>query len=344
MVAASNACRARHEVPRPRGDAADFVAAVRRAIGDGGYDIVFGGADDWMAALAAARDELPTAVASPSRATVDAALDKLGLTRRAAAVGLASPVTVLATADTVASWTGPVVVKCRSHWFAGVRRGHRIEARRFDDVGAALHRIRTIRAAGFEAVLQQPIDGQLGALVGLFHDGRLRGRVQQIAPRLWPTPSGVSSRALTVPVDEVLARRCEDLLAGLGWTGLVELQFLLDDDGRPHLIDLNGRFYGSMALAIAAGPNLPDAWARQVVGAPLPPLPDARPGVRYVWTAGDLRRAVTERRGGLVGDVLSTVRWRHGAATSIWERTDPGPLLDLIVSKCRRVTPRGDDR
>lgn len=120
------------------------------------------------------------------------------------------------------------------------------------------------------------------ALIGLFVEGRLRSRVQQETSGTWPTPSGVSCRAQTVEVDEDLAARATALLTALGWSGLVELQYLRDDDGRRWLIDLNGRFYGSMALANAAGANLADAWARSALGRPLPSLPDGRPGVRFL--------------------------------------------------------------
>jgi hypothetical protein len=121
--------------------------------------------------------------------------------------------------------------------------------------------------------------------------------------------------------------------------GLVELQYLRDDDGRRWLIDLNGRFYGSMALANAAGANLADAWARSALGRPLPSLPDGRPGVRFLWTAGDLRRAVVERRGGLVADVVSTLRELPRSRTSVWDPSDVGPTLDLATSRLRQPAP-----
>jgi predicted ATP-grasp superfamily ATP-dependent carboligase len=343
MVTASRWCRRTHLVPRPRGDAEAFVAGVRRAVEEGGYDVVFGGSDDWVAALATYRDQIPAQVAHPAADTVAAALDKLELTRRAAAVGLAAPRTQVATVEALARWEGPVVVKCRAHWHPGQRHQYRIEARRYPDAAAATDRVDLVRAAGFEPVLQDPVDGHLSALIGLFHDGRLLGRVQQETSRLWPTPSGVSSRAETVPVDEQLATRAVALLTDLGWSGLVELQFLTDAGGEPHLIDLNGRFYGSMALANAAGPNLPDAWARQVLGRPLPHLEDGRPGVRFLWTAGDLRRAFAERRGGLLTDVGSTLRRMPGATTSVWERGDLGPTRHLVASRLHRAVQESSE-
>ncbi len=338
MVTASRWCAARHVVPRPRGDGAAFVDGVRAAIADGGYSLVFGGADDWVAALATYRESIPAVVAHPPAETVATALDKYELTRRAAKAGFSVPETELASPDVLAAWRGPIVVKCRSHWHPGQQRLHRIDTRRYPDAQAAADRLRLLCEAGFEPMLQRPVDGELGALIGLFHDGRLLGRVQQRTFALWPTPSGVSTRAQTVPVDEVLAERAVTLLDDLGWSGLVELQFLTDADGAVHLIDLDGRFYGSMALACAAGPNLPDAWARQALGLPLGALADGRPGVRFLWAPGDLRRSFVERRGGLAADVAGMLRWGRGAATSVWDRGDARPVLHLAASRLRPAT------
>lgn len=338
MVGASRSCRRVHAVPRPRADARDFVAAVRAAVAEGGYDVVFGGGDDWMAALATYADAIPAAVAHPPAEVVMAALDKLGLAGRAAAAGLAAPRTEPATAASLAAWRGPVVVKSRAHWTPGQPHGLRIEARRYADASHAAARVRLLAEAGFEAVLQEPVDGGLEALIGLVSEGRLTGRVQQRAMALWPTPSGVTCRAETVPVDESLAAGAERLLAGLGWSGLVQLQFLRDADGVAHLIDLNGRFFGSMALALRAGANLPDLWARRTLGESVPAPSDAETGVRFVWTAGDLRRAHAERRAGLVADVASVLRWLPGSVTSVWDPRDPGPTFSLVRDRLRPRT------
>lgn len=335
MVARSRWCRAHHRIPRPRGDASDFVDAVSRAVRDGHYDVVFGAGDDWVAALATYRGDIPAVVAHPPRATVAAVLDKIELARRAAEAGIPAPRGVVADARSLADWDGPVVVKARSHWFDGQSHLHRIEATRHEDPAGAAAAVARLDDAGFEAVLQEPVSGPLSALVGLFHDGRLVGRVQQRARGTWPSPAGVSSSAETVPVDEDLVARVNVLLKDLAWSGMAELQFLTPADGRPRLIDLNARFYGSMALANAAGPNLPDAWARQALGMPVGTLPDGVSGQRYTWLAGDLRRALTERRGGRLRDVVSSVAWAGRATESVISVRDPGPTLSLVADRVR---------
>ena len=340
MLAASRSVSRHHQVPRPREDGRAFVEGLSRAVARGRPDLVVGGGDDWAAALATYAPALGVPTAHPPAAVVLAGLDKRRLAEEAVAVGLATPRTVVASDRELDAWCGEVVVKPRAHWEPGRRVERRTEARRLPGAEAARRHVAELAGLGVEALLQEPVDGRLGALSGLVHDGRLVGRVQQVADALWPTPSGVSARARTVDVDADLAARCDRLLDRLGWTGLVELQFLVDGAGTWHLVDLNGRLYGSLALAVAAGADLPVAWVRQALGEDLPPLPDAREGVTYVWEAGDLRRAVWERRGGLTQDLRATARaWHRAEARSLWDRDDPGPAVHLVTGRLTRRRP-----
>lgn len=336
ILGSSRACDVTYSVPRPRHDGTLFIEGVSRAASAGRFDIVFGGGDDWMAALAAYRSQIPIPVAHPQYDVVETVLDKIRLSHHAEKAGLASPRTEVASDDAVAAWSGPVVVKCKEHWAPDQTRSLRIEAKLFADAASAATQVARIRAAGAEPILQAPVHGRLEALIGVFHDGRLQGRTQQAADRLWPTPSGASARARTVPVNEHLVRKVESMLGELGWYGLVELQFLTGDDGVFHLIDFNGRFYGSLALAESAAPGLVRAWAENVLGRGPRNLEDARTGVRYSWAAGDLRRARVERRGGLLRDVLGTLRWAARAQHSIWDPQDIRPSLALALERFRR--------
>lgn len=339
MPGSSRESSAHHFVPKPRGDDSAFLRGVQTAVDEGSYDIVFGGGDDWMAALSAYKNRIPAVVAHPDKRAVDSGLDKVVLAETAEAVGLAAPYTVSATPEELSAWHGPVVVKCRAHWSQGQTRPHRIDARLFPDTSSARTQVDRILAAGAQPILQRPVNGGLSALIGIFHEGRLRARVQQVSPRLFPTPYGASSRAVTVPVDEDLVARSEKLLGNLGWSGLVELQFLAGDDGTAHLTDLNGRFYGSMALAEKARPGLVDAWARTELGEAFPELSDGRAGVRYSWFAGDLRRAVRERRGGFASDLLDSLRWGLRARHSVWDPRDPAPAGYLVTQRLQSLAP-----
>lgn len=333
LAGASDAVHALHPVPRPSGEQGAFLRGLGAALAEGRYDVVVGSGDDWMAALAHHRERLTATVAHPAAAVVAAGMDKLTLHRMAQDAGLATPATRTLAPEPWQEVALPVVVKNRRHWTPHHDRRHRIETA-VCSTSAELERHLLAFASEYdEPVLQEPVDGVLSALIGVVHEGRLTGRVQQVSPCVFPTPSGASARARTVPVDPVLAERCELLLGRLGWSGLVELQFLVGRDGVHRLIDLNGRFFGSLALAEAARPGLVDAGLRAGAGMPVPELADGRPGMRYQWLPGDLRRAVQERRGGVVADVFGSLRWGLGARHSVADPRDPGPVLRLLAGR-----------
>lgn len=305
-----------HRVPAPERGEEAFAEATERAVAEGGYDVAFGADDIEMLALSAMRDRLPCLVPYAPHDSVLSAVDKLELTRAAERVGLGAPRTLGATESAVAETDLPVVVKSRLHWTPGSSAAVRHLLVSFcDDRDEVAARVAEIADAGGEAILQQPIDGELMALSTII-DGEGDAVAWSQQRTLRPSLRRTSARAETVPLDTVLAERVRALLADLGWFGLANLQFMRPPGGEPHLIDLNGRFYGSIELAIAAGVNLPVLWAELALGrAPTSPVL-ARPGVGFQRLPTDLRRARVERRNGLVRDVLDTIAYAPRAAQS----------------------------
>jgi predicted ATP-grasp superfamily ATP-dependent carboligase len=335
LAAASRRVAAFHAVPVPEAGEEAFVAAVRRAIEAGGYEVVFGSSDVDVLALSRARDRIGAAVPYPEDAALRRALDKLELTRAAERAGLAVPRTAEGGDEELPL---PVVVKERVHGdlVAGGSAATMV-AEVIADRGAVRDRVADIRAHGGKAIVQEVVTGRLVALsVVCDHDHRIIARIQQEALRTWPGDVGSSARARTVAIDEALAEGVQRLLLDLGWFGLAQLQLLAPPGGCPRLIDLNGRFYGSLALAVAAGVNLPALWARLATGREVPARTEAAVGMRYQWLEADLRQARQDRRGGSVrADALDCLRWSMGAQHSIWSLTDPRPAARAALALVR---------
>ncbi len=190
-------------------------------------------------------------------------------------------------------------------------------------------------AGARDVVFQRVVQGDLLAVVTLTGpDGQLLYAGAQRASAVYPEPFGVSVRARTVPLPGALASQVAALLRELGWWGIAELQFVQDADGRAQLIDLNGRFFGSLALTTAAGPDLPSAWVKVATGQQ-PVLGGAETGVRYQWLEGDLRRALAAPSPlPAVGAALTQAL---GATHSLWSRDDPGPALAFAALLARRA-------
>jgi predicted ATP-grasp superfamily ATP-dependent carboligase len=287
--------------------------------------LIFPVGDAELLTLSAARDELDTYLPYADHAAVLTAFDKLESSKRAKAVGLHVPA-VAASTEELSDLEFPVVVKERLHG-AG-ESDFSIPPQPVVVAGspeAAAAQMSEISRSGGRALAQTFIGGDLLAVICLLGPkGERLAVMQQRALRTFPPGAGVSTRARTERVDDELADKVVALLRDIGWFGLAELQFVAPPGGDPHLIDLNGRFYGSLALAVAAGADVASTWSEAAAGGE-PETVEAAVGRRYQWLEGDLRRAVTERRGGLIADVLSCLFFAAGARHSIWDLRDPLP-------------------
>jgi predicted ATP-grasp superfamily ATP-dependent carboligase len=342
LAAASRWVRHGHRIPSPEADLDAFVETTDAVIARSGYQLVFGADDASVLALSYAREAISARVPYAPHDVILRSLDKVELCRMAEQSGFRVPSTVVATDDAIKRWDGPAVVKPRLHWRSDRRdSGPRLEAVIVSSRGQAARRAAEIRAAGGEPLLQRVVRGRLSAFAAVVdHDGLLVAGVGQETERMWPLPTGISVRARTIPLDPELAKRVTALLQDLGWFGLAQVQFLIGDGGEPWLIDFNGRPYGSLALATAAGPNLMAIWASLTVERPVGNLPEATEGVRYQWLEGDLRRAWMQRQGGLIRDVWGCFRYAPGAVHSISRLDDPLPSVRYAAHLAVRAGKR----
>jgi len=279
--------------------------------------VVFGAGDGEVLALSGARDDLGAVFPYAPHEDLVRAFDKVALGEAARRAGLAVP-------KPATPADAPVIVKPRRTTLRAREGGPlRLHAEPAQTPEEATARVAFLESVGAEPLVQGYVEGDLVAYVAVTdRKSRVVAAVQQRADTVWPRRSGGSVRAETVPLDAALAERVAALLADLNWFGIAQVQFQAPPDGEPVLIDLNGRFYGSMALALAAGLNLPAIWAALAVDRPGPSVERARVGVRYHWLESDLRRSLAEGRG--LGSTLRyAVRSRHG----LWDARDPGPAV-----------------
>lgn len=284
-----------------------------------GADVVFAGDDEHLLSLSQLRSQLEGVLFPyPKHDVVLQALDKLQLYPLASASGL----TVPEYRTDPPPGAGDGWIAKHTLYLPGRAHDYHHGAMDADLVDGRL--------------FQRVVEGDLLAVVTLTGpDGRSLYAAAQQAEAVSPGPFGVTARGRTVPLDPDLAERVQVLLTEIGWWGIAELQFVVPRDGTPHLIDLNGRFFGSLALTAAAGVNLPSAWLDAAHGDEVQ-LGQPRLGVRYQWLLGDLKRVwrSTDRRPSAWWQAL---RYAPGAAHSVWALRDPEPALrqalDLVTRR-----------
>lgn len=168
-----------------------------------------------------------------------------------------------------------------------------------------------------------------GRVVAWFAHERLRD--------VRPSGSGSSLRR-SVALDERLRAPAARLLATLRWHGPAMVEFRDDGAGAPHLMEVNGRFWGSLQLAVAAGVDFPRLWLDVLRGrAPSAP-PEYREGVTLRWLWGDAKRLLHILAGRprgypapyptrLAGLLELLGPQPAGTRSEMWQRDDPWPAL-----------------
>ena len=104
-----------------------------------------------------------------------------------------------------------------------------------------------------------------------------------------PSGSGSSLRR-SASLDPRLRQPAERLLATLQWHGPVMVEFRDDGVRPPYLMEVNGRFWGSLELAVAAGADFPKWWAAILAGRAVEGPTDYATGVTVRWLWGDVKR------------------------------------------------------
>ena len=151
-----------------------------------------------------------------------------------------------------------------------------------------------------------------------------------------PTGSGSSLRMSVLP-DSRLRGQSQKLLRALGWHGVAMVEYRMRADGTPVFLEVNGRFWNSLALAVHAGVDFPRLLAQLAETGTTDPLPAYRPGVRCRWMLGDFRHLIEVFRGAPAGypgrfpgrlrTLLSFLRPHFGTHHDNFRLDDPLPEL-----------------
>lgn len=114
--------------------------------------------------------------------------------------------------------------------------------------------------------------------------------------------SGVSTFARTIPVDEAMRSAARKLLKGLNFNGPCLVEFTRGGDGVVRLVNLIPRLWGSLALSLQAGVNIPWLVTRLARGDDVAPGLVSKPGLVWRWVVGDVE-VLAQRLGRLLSRV-----------------------------------------
>lgn len=105
-------------------------------------------------------------------------------------------------------------------------------------------------------LLQEYVAGAGCGVELLLSEGEPLAAFQHKRLREIPVHGGASAYRESVPLDPLLYDYSLRLMRALRWTGLAMVEFKLGDAG-PKLMEINGRIWGSLPLAVASGVDFP---------------------------------------------------------------------------------------
>lgn len=285
----------------PEVDTVAYVQDVIREIRLLGTSFVLPMTERALLLLSERREEIVAAgglMVLPPHETVVRAFDKQATTELAKSLGIPVPKTVLLKdADDCRRFSEtlkyPVVLKPRSSQQASggtLRPTGRPEyarnAERFISACSEMF------PASSELLVQEFVEGSGQGYFALMHHGKMRVEFAHRRLRdVNPTGSGSSLR-ISIRPDPRMREMAVALLEALGWHGVAMVEFRVRPDGTPVFLEINGRFWNSLPLAVYAGADFPALLAEMAELGDVARAPAYREGVRCRWFLGDFRHLV----------------------------------------------------
>jgi predicted ATP-grasp superfamily ATP-dependent carboligase len=329
--------------PSPQHDPEGFVAALAAEASREAGTLILPMTERSMLPISERRDVLLGAGARlvlPKHEAVLRAFDKRETTTLARSLGITVPRTLVLDARVAPNRFAlpyPVVLKPHTSEERGETGSTRTtgapvyasSAEEFDR--AWTH----VRERSGHVLVQEFIDGVGSGYFALVDRGRVRAEFAHRRIRdVRPAGSGSALR-VSVDVDPRIAAGSRRLLDALNWHGVAMVEYRVRPDGTPVFMEVNGRFWNSLALAIHAGVDFPALLAELAETGRIANTPAARSGVRCRWLLGDVRHLAEVMRGAPAGyprrfpsrvrTLIDVLTPRPGTWHDNFELRDPWP-------------------
>ncbi|QKK02930.1 MAG: ATP-grasp domain-containing protein [Pseudomonadota bacterium] len=277
-------------------------------------------------------DALPraTRVAMPAMSDWAVAEDKLNYLARVGAAGCPVPrtwqVSNRAELDSIAAQVDyPVLVKVR---MGNGARGVEIVDSPTELKDSLLAMVDTYELAQHRwPIIQERLAGRKFKLDGVFCNGEPVGMSPfEILRCKGAGKFGTSTFRRSVD-EPTVVEHATTALRALNWHGMFNTDWICDDHGVPHLIDINGRLSGGVAVPYEAGMDLPWLWYQVSAGLE----PDANlqtcAGVPVRWLLGDAIAFVEHVGAGKLREALGMLKPVRGCRHDDFVWSDPLPLV-----------------
>jgi predicted ATP-grasp superfamily ATP-dependent carboligase len=187
--------------------------------------------------------------------------------------------------------------------------------------------------ANFQPLLQTYIKGKIMDTVVLAENGNILRYFQNIRLRTFPVEGGAFTLAQGIPKVSKMLLYTKKLMKEIKWTGPAMVEFIKsDDDNEFYLMEINGRYWGSIDLTVRSGVDIPWLHYLQMKGKSLnKKTPKIQKNLRLRWLLpGDiiwLLENLKNKNGKSIGPFISSF---FNAKHAIISGDDPLPTLGSI--------------
>lgn len=340
MVSLAGWSRAsRRTIRLPASDGPGFRDALEDATHEHRIDVVLPTDDHSMAALVGREHLGRAALFVPSHDAFMRARDKGRTMELARAAGVriprsVEPRTAAEATAAVESFPLPALVKPRES--SGARGIAYAQDR--ETLRAIYERARSIYPWPMLQEWVRPVRGHVHVAT-LSRDGELMATFTQEVLREWPVGGGVGTLWRSVRDERAIAST-EKLVRATRWTGIALTEYLYaEGDDEPILMEMNPRFWNTIALSVACGVDFPGMWVDAALG--------GQPKGPSSWPVGRIGQWLTP--GDLLNFAFNPQRFAQrvgyfpwpGRTHAIWRLDDPLPLLAMLVIIARNaLSPR----
>lgn len=337
LAGVSRYAEGEHAVPDAGDSPSAFSGAIHEIVRRGEVQLVFPVSEASLLAILPERDQLGALLPFPDLDRFGAICDKQRVLAAAEAIGIRVPRQVVLGSPADAALQDlelPLVLKPVRSVFTH-ENGSRGKAtvrwvRIGEDITEALN---AIPRDAYPILVQEAIEGPGIGVFLLLHEGQVIAQFAHRRIREKPPSGGVSVLRESEPLDDRLLASSVALLREFDWSGVAMVEYKLSErSGVPYLMEVNGRFWGSLQLAIDAGVDFPVLLA-SVARGQLPAEVTHYRHARSRWLWGDVdhliaiwrdpSRTMRERLQSLAGWITA---FGPGSDSEIFRWTDPQPF------------------
>jgi len=290
----SSAIRDFRRIPDPGLDPRGFVAEIHDFIRHGGHDMLIPADDQALMALTRHYGEFERHlfIACPGPQISALVLDKFSTLRLAQKHGIHVPRTQLVSNSTELHRLSSIVpfpwVLKPARKQTSVEQAKSFTATTADQVAAKFPEAQEFSPP---MLLQEYCPGVGVGVEVLMHKGECRALFQHRRLEEAPYTGGFSATALAEQPDSRLVDQSLALLRAMEWEGPAMVEFKVNPkDGSAVLMEVNGRYWGTISLPVVAGLDFP-LYHWQLVHGEMPSPPETYAvGMRWRWTAGHIWR------------------------------------------------------